>query len=287
MGDALNRDYCPEMSGAERRRSKRPVTITAARITFAGAVVAAVIGGVITGVIALLGGGGSAAVTSNAAPNGDSACNGAIISGSNNSFNCAPTVSSSASGARLSSNLRARIVQLTGSWSEQGFVNAIIERDTSIVSLYLKTGVKATTLHEGASAILFGFQGVPQNGDPVALVKTFQIDGFKVDDELEDSYLMQKLTNNDFPLQFDSDLAPKGYTGGYQDGTFVGSLLFWIVQRAAWAGPTDQDIRVIKYLISQGADCKVPLSFLESNSKTLGGTSPYKELLPVMQSCAK
>ncbi len=31
---------------------------------------------------------------------------------------------------------------------------------------------------------------------------------------------------------FHTDLTPKGYTGGYQDGTFVGSLLFWIVQRA-------------------------------------------------------
>ena len=147
--------------------------------------------------------------------------------------------------------------------------------------------MKATTLHERASDSLWGFQGVPQNGDPVALVKVFQADGFKVDDGLEDSYLMQKLTDNNLPLQFDTDLAPKGYTGGYQDGTFVGSLLFWIVQRAAWTGPTDQNIRVIKYLISQGADCKVPLSFLKFNSNTLTGTSPYEELLPMMQGCAK
>ena len=51
---------------------------------------------------------------------------------------------------------------------------------------------------------------------------------------------------------------------------------------------TDQDLQVIKYLISQGADCKVPLSFIEYNGPiALAGTSPYKELLPmVMQSCA-
>jgi hypothetical protein len=210
--------------------------------------------------------------------------------GSGNTVNCTVTrTGSTASSPGLSNDPQARIVELTGSWSEQGFVDAIVDRDTSIVALYLKSGMKATTLHEGASAILFGFQGArTQNGNPVALVKTFQAAGFKVDDELDDSYLMGALTNNDFPLMFNTGLAPKGYTGGYQGGTFVGSLLFWIVQRAAWAGPTDQDIQVIKYLISQGADCKIPLSFLKYNGPiALAGTSPYKKLLPMMQSCAK
>jgi hypothetical protein len=194
-------------------------------------------------------------------------------------------------GPPANNDPRAQIVQLTGSWSEQGFVNATVDRDTSIVDLYLKSGMKATTLHQGASAILFGFQGVPQNGDPVALVKTFQADGFKVDDQLQDSYLMAKLTRNFLPLMFHTDLAPKGYTGGYQDGTFIGSLLFWIVQRGVWMGPGDQDIQVIKYLISQGADCKVPLSFLNYNGREhtnkAEGTNPYDELIPMMQSCAK
>jgi hypothetical protein len=170
-----------------------------------------------------------------------------------------------------------------------GFVNSIVSRNTRVVALYLKSGLEAATLYKGASAILFGFQGVPQNGDPVALVKTFQAGGFKVDEELEDSYLMGALTNNLFPLQFNTSLTPRGYTGGYQDGMFVGSLLFWIVQRALGTGPSDQDIQVIKYLISQGADCKVPLSFMESNRNLLEGlsTGTYKELLPMMQSCAK
>ena len=186
---------------------------------------------------------------------------------------------------------RAQIVQLTGSWSEKGFVDAIVNRDTSIVDLYLKSGMKATTVSGGASAVLYGFQGVSQNGDPVALVKTFQADGFKVDDQLQDSWLMHKLTRNFLPLMFHTDLAPKGYTGGYQDGTFVGSLLFWVVQRGVWMGPTDQDIQVIKYLISQGADCKVPLSFLIYNGRErtnkAEGTNPYDELIPMMQSCAQ
>ena len=71
----------------------------------------------------------------------------------------------------------------------EGFVKAIVDRNTSVVALYLKSGLKATTLYKGASAILFGFQGVPQNGNPVDLVKAFQADGFKVNEELEDSYL--------------------------------------------------------------------------------------------------
>jgi TIR domain len=183
------------------------------------------------------------------------------------------------------SDPRAQIVQLTGSWSDQGFVNAVVDRDTRIVALYLQSGMKATTLDQGASAILFGFQGVSQNGDPVALATTFQTNGFKVDDELEDSYLMHKLSDL-FPLRFHGPLAPKDYTGGYWGGKFVRSLLFWIVQRTLGTIPADQDIQVINYLISQGADCNVPLSFLKSISY-MAGDSPYQKLLPMMQSCAK
>ncbi|MCV7244563.1 hypothetical protein H7J83_17800 [Mycobacterium mantenii] len=218
----------------------------------------------------------------------DCSANGA--GSANVRVDCSHTVNQGAPNP-LSNDPRAQIVQLTGSWSTKGFVTAIVDRDTSIVGLYLQSGMKATTLQDGASAILYGFQGVAsQNGDPVALVKTFQAAGFKIDDELHDGYLMHKLVDL-FPLPFHTDLTPKGYTGGYQDGVFVGSLLFWIVQRAAGWGPTDQDIQVINYLISQGADCKVPLSFLNynasPNSNTLGGTSPYEKLLPMMQNCAR
>jgi hypothetical protein len=86
-------------------------------------------------------------------------------------------------------------------------------------------------------------------------------------------------------VPFNTPLAPKGYAGG-AGGKFVGSLLFWIVQRATWNGPNDQDIQVINYLISQGADCNVPLSFLKSISY-MASDSPYQKLLPMMQSCAK
>jgi hypothetical protein len=189
----------------------------------------------------------------------------------------------------LRKSAQARIVELTGSYSVQAFSDAIVTHDTIIVALYLESGMTATTLYKNASIILFGFQGVPQNGDPVALVKTFQAGGFKIDDELEDGYLMRSLTDNRFPLQFDTNLTPKGYTGGYRNGIFVGSLLFWIVQRTLGNGLTDQGIQVIRYLISQGADCKVPLSFMKFNSKALVGLSQsaYEELLPMMQSCAK
>jgi hypothetical protein len=271
------------MGNAERGPAKHRWPIKAV-LKFIGAIVVAIIGAVGV-IIASQSGGGPSPVTSNGARNGDSACNGATITGSHISFNCAPKGGSDAS-AGLSGNPRARIVELKGSWSEQGFVEAIVERDTSIVSLYLKSGMNATTLHKGASAILWGFQGVPQNGDPVALVRTFQADGFKVDDELQDSYLMDNLTGGYLPLHFETNHAPKGYTGGYEGGLFVGSLLFWIVQRETYAVPPPENIEVIQYLVKQGADCKVPLSFLEFNNDALAGTSPYEELLPMMKSCA-
>ena len=193
-----------------------------------------------------------------------------------------------------SNNPQAQIVQLTGSYSEQGFTTAIFDRNTSIVALYLKSGMTASTLYHGTSAILFGFEEVDQNDAPiqslgaVALIKTFQAAGFKVDEDLQDSYLMGEITGGTMPLMFDTPLAPKGYTGGYQNGTFVGSLLFWIVQRALGWGPTAEDIQVIHYLVTQGADCKVPLSFLKYNGPiALAGTGPYEELLPIMRSCAR
>lgn len=183
-------------------------------------------------------------------------------------------------------NPRAQIVELTGSWSEEGFVEAIVERNTGIVALYLKSGLSATTLHDGASAIIFGFQGVPQNGDPIALLKTFQAAGFEVDEELQDSFIMDKLTEGFLPLIFQTDLTPRGYTGGYSGGVFVGSLLFWIVQRETDSVPPPVNLPVIEYLVDQGADCKVPLSFLEFTRSSLAGTKPYGELLRMMESCA-
>jgi hypothetical protein len=182
-----------------------------------------------------------------------------------------------------STDPRAQIVQITGAWSFDGFVDAIVGRDTRVVALYLQSGLKATTLTNGASAILFGFQGVSQNGDPVELVKTFQAGGFKVDDELHDGYLLPKIGLN--PVIFDSPLAPKGYEGG-MGGTFVGTLLFWIVERASWNGVSDQDSPVIDYLISQGADCKVPLAFLDTVSY-LSDSDVYTKMHPVLESCGK
>jgi hypothetical protein len=195
---------------------------------------------------------------------------------------------SSSAGDATSSDPQSRIVQLTGSWSEQGFVNAIVDRETNIVDLYLKSGMSATTLHEGASAILYGFQ-MDQNGDPVALVRTFQANGFKLDDELQDNSLMQRLTDGIMPLQFDTNLTPKGYTGGYEDGEFVGSLLFWIVAESAYAGVTDQDKQVLHYLIAQGADCDVALSYLDyarTTNQLLDTDTPYQELYPMIRACA-
>jgi TIR domain len=201
----------------------------------------------------------------------------------------APAASAPIANPAGSGDPRAQIVQLTGSYSDQGFGKAIIDRDTRLVGLYLQSGMKATNFSNGANVILFGFQGVPQNGDPVELVKTFQANGFKVDDQLEDGYLMAALTNGFLPVEF--QLTPKGFTRGAEGAKFAGTLLFWIVERASWKGPNDQDKKVIKYLTSQGADCKVPRSYLEDVGKNLTdkaeGTPPYDELHPLLQSCAK
>jgi hypothetical protein len=206
---------------------------------------------------------------------------------SQNNSAAVPYATSSAAAPSLdpatSLAARTQIVQLTGSWSDDGFHKAVRDRDLRIVSLYLQSGMKATTLYEGASVILYGFQGLAQDGDSVELLKTFQAAGFKVDEQLEDSDLMDKLSDagprSMLPMPFKGPLAPKGYVGGY-GGTFVGSLLFWIVQRSTWVG-TDDDNRVMKYLIDHGADCTVPLAFLEYHKME---DLPQYQL---MKSCAR
>jgi phosphatidylglycerophosphate synthase len=185
------------------------------------------------------------------------------------------------------SDPRARITQLTGQWSEQGYIDAIVGRQTQIVSLYLQSGMSATTLHEGASSILFGFQ-VNESGDPVELIKTFQAQGFQVDQLLTDSYLLQRITNHTFPAMWNSPSAPPGYTGGYESGSFTGSLMLWIVQRAMYAGVTDQDRAAIGYLTSHGSDCKIVLAFLD-NLKTqgFGDDGPFTDLYPIFEKCSR
>jgi hypothetical protein len=182
------------------------------------------------------------------------------------------------------SDPRAQIVKLTGGWSVKGFVEAIAERDTDIVAKYLKSGMKATTQDKGASAILYGFQG-DWNNDPVALLKTFQANGYKLDEELIDGRILVDEQGNS-PFRFDTPLTPKNYTGGYQDGKFAGSLLFWIVSRAMWNGASDQNRSVLKYLIAQGADCSVTLSFLDSNRDLFSDYPAFTEFYPMIKSCA-
>lgn len=292
-GSAVNNDRPPDSQQAltepanesvspEPKKWSRNQKLTVATIVFGliGAVVAA-------GIPLLLSGGGSGGSRST--------CQDQIqINKNNGPIEPCSTINNNY-GPTASSGPQAQVVQQTGSFSDKGFADAIFGRDTGIVALYLKAGMNAATLYDGTSAILFGFESVDQNGDPiqngdpVALIKTFQAAGFSVNDELKDSYLMGSLTGNLFPLQFHTKLAPKGYTGGYQNGTFVGSLLFWVVQRALGTGLAGQDLPVIKYLISQGADCKVTLSFMDYNRDLLNGLSTYtyKELLPMVQNCAK
>ena len=134
---------------------------------------------------------------------------------------------------------RAQIVKLTGAWSVQGFVDAIEQRNTDIVDKYLKSGMSATTLHSSASAILYGFQGDMDN-DPVALLKTFQGNGYKLDDELVDGRILHSISDS-LPLRFETHLTPKNYTGGYSGGEFTGRLLLWVVSRVSWVGASGQD----------------------------------------------
>jgi hypothetical protein len=186
---------------------------------------------------------------------------------------------------------QAQIVKLTGTYSEKGFHDAIEQPGSDqLIKLYVQSGFRATTLINGASAILYGFQDGLGN-DPLALLKSFQASGFKLSEDLTDGTILP--TDGSGLLPFQGPLAPKGYTGGYfvsdadPTGVFVGTLLFWIVEKDMInSGPTDQDTQILSYLISQGADCSVPLAFLDFNRSTLSGTSNLQDLYPMIKACA-
>jgi hypothetical protein len=87
-------------------------------------------------------------------------------------------------------------------------------------------------------------------------------------------------------LPFQTKLTPKNYTGGYEGGVFTGPLMLWIVEKAVWFGPTDQDNEVLRYLIANGADCSVSLSFLDFNRSTLDNTTPFARMYSLIKACA-
>ena len=87
---------------------------------------------------------------------------GGQVGGNITNNNYGPTVGS----AGLSNNPQAQIVQLTGSYSEQGFTTAILDRNTSIVALYLRSGMNAAALYQGTSAILFGLKKLIRTAIP-------------------------------------------------------------------------------------------------------------------------
>jgi hypothetical protein len=198
----------------------------------------------------------------------------------------------SSSGGANESDPRAQIVELTGSWSEKGFHDAIEEPgDDEIVKLYLRSGMQPTTAINGASAILYGFQDGLGN-DPVDLLKIFQANGFTLNEDLTDGLILQSLNPGGL-LPFQGPLAPKNYTGGFwvsdaePTGVFSGPLMLWIVEKDMMTtGPTDQDTAVLKYLISQGADCTVSLAFLDYNRTSLADTSNFTDLYPTIKACA-
>jgi hypothetical protein len=198
----------------------------------------------------------------------------------------------SSSGGVNESDPHAQIVKLTGSWSEKGFHDAIEEPgNDEIVKLYLQSGMQPTTTINGASAILYGFQDGLSN-DPVDLLKIFQANGFMLNEDLTDGLILQSIGSEGL-YPFQGPLAPKNYTGGFDvsasepSGVFSGPLMLWIVEKDMMnSGPTDQDTAVLKYLVSQGADCTVSLAFLDYNRASLADTSNFTDLYPTIKACA-
>jgi hypothetical protein len=63
--------------------------------------------------------------------------------------------------------------------------------------------------------------------------------------------------------------------------------MLWIVEKdMLTTGPTSEDNEVLRYLISQGADCSVSLAFLEYNRTSLEGTTNFADVYPIIKACA-
>jgi hypothetical protein len=171
---------------------------------------------------------------------------------------------------------RNQIGSMGLAFNTQSFVDAMMDGDMVAVALFLEGGMKPTDLHVGTSALIYAMQPKLSN-DRVALLTLFKEHGFKLDTHLVDRRVMVNWSNGNLPPMFKSDLAPKGYTGGYYGGEFVGPAVLWISMVGCWRGFQGDDLDVIRFLARETNDKAMVLSFIEQFPHT-DSTVPPKQL---------
>ena len=160
----------------------------------------------------------------------------------------------------VSSNPRKEIANLGLAWTASAFVNSLMEGDLQVVSLFLNGGMNGTELHKGTSAILFAMQnGI--SGDSVEILSLLIANGFDVNTNLTDIYLMPYFSNNLAPSNYKAKNKPSGYSA--YEKRFTGPLLLWETMLNMQKAPTERDLAVIRFLIENGADKSVTLSYLD------------------------
>ncbi|MFI5396185.1 MAG: hypothetical protein ACHQ9S_11700 [Candidatus Binatia bacterium] len=168
-----------------------------------------------------------------------------------------------------SDKARAILQQIGRTWSAESFVSAVVDGDIRSVELFLEGGMNPLINVRGASAAVYALQPAANNRADV--LRAFVKYGYQPDANLVDTRIMPSFGS--IPPHWDEKLTPPGY--GAWNKTFVGPADFWIVIRAAYAGPENGDFELLGILKGAGATFKVSMAFLGSYERIYGDTPVY------------
>jgi hypothetical protein len=172
-----------------------------------------------------------------------------------------------------SADPRKELANLGVAWTAQAFIDAMMDGDQRSVKLFLDGGMSPTLNHKGASAVLYILQ--PKLPDPVPVLTLIVDAGFDPNTNLIDASILRHYSQS-LPPHFESPDLPADYAAW--QGSFGGPALLWVVIRAAWAGPTASDLKVIEFLRSRGADTRLPKQFLTAMQPVWGDMAPYQQV---------
>ncbi len=170
---------------------------------------------------------------------------------------------------------RKEIANLGLSWSIDDFSNALRRGDLTLIELFLKGGMKPTDMRNGASVLLYGMQ--PKlNNNPTQILRLMKRYGYNIDKHLSDATILKHWHKN-LPPYYRAVNKPSGYSSN----RFSGPLLMWVVILSTYQGATVDDIAIIDFLISEGAEKDTTLSYLKFCT-WLHDTSPYHKIRPML-----
>lgn len=181
--------------------------------------------------------------------------------------------------SETSANPRKEIANMGLKWNSKDFVDVLKSGDINLIELFLQGGMKASDRYNAASAILYSMQPT-LNNKPVDILKLFIKYGFNINEILFDAEILKHWSSS-LPPYYLAENKPQEYSA-YKN-QFSGPLLMWMVILTTYRGATQDNLDVIKYIVSNGAELEITLAYLDFSKSWLENTSPYHEIRDLLK----